>query len=144
MAGLDVAGTIGGVAATGSGRTLSVPVTNTSFGGLALQITASGITPGSPVSLGTFNYKPGVAAQLEGLSEQFADPIKGTFAFSMTQLNAQYKGLATQISDADVLLTQQRSLLQTQFNAMETAIAALKSTGDMLTSALSSSSSSSS
>jgi flagellar capping protein FliD len=79
---------------------------------------------------------------MEGLSEQFADPINGTFAFSMTQLNTQYTGLASQISDADVLLTQQRSLLQQQFDAMETAIASLKSTGDMLTSALSSSSSS--
>jgi flagellar hook-associated protein 2 len=140
--GLDVAGTIGGVAATGNGQTLSVPPTTSGLGGLALQITAQGIPTGSSVSLGTFSYHPGVAAQIEGLSEQFADPIKGTFAFSLTQLSALNKGLASQISDADVLLTQQRSLLQSQFNAMETAIAALKSTGDMLTSALSSSSSS--
>ena len=140
--GLDVAGTIGGVAATGNGQTLSVPTATPGLGGLALQITAAGITTGSSVSLGTFGYNPGVAAQIEGLSETFADPINGTFAFSLTQLAAQNKGLDTQISDADVLLTQQRSLLQSQFNAMETAIAALKSTGDMLTSALSSSSSS--
>jgi flagellar hook-associated protein 2 len=143
-AGLDVAGTINGIAATGSGQTLSVPTTTTGgIGGLALQITAAGITSGNPVSLGTFNYAPGVAAQMEGLSEQFADPINGTFAFSLTQLNAQYKGLTSQISDADVLLTQQRSLLQQQFDAMEVAIATLKNTGDLLTSALSSSSSSS-
>ena len=140
--GLDVAGTIGGVAATGNGQTLAVPTTTSGLGGLALQITAQGIAAGSSVSLGTFGYTPGVGAQIEGLSEQFADPINGTFAFSLTQLTAQNTGLATQISDADVLLTQQRSLLQTQFNAMETAIASLKSTGDMLTSALASSSSS--
>jgi flagellar hook-associated protein 2 len=143
-AGLDVAGSIGGVAATGNGQTLSVPTSTNGFGGLALTITASGIPTGSNVSLGTFGYAPGVAIQLEGLSQHFADPINGTFAFSLTQLSAQNKGLASQISDADVLLTQQRSLLQQQFNDMETAIAALKSTGDWLTTALSSSSSSSS
>ena len=141
-AGLDVAGTIGGVAATGNGQTLSVPAGTAGTGGLAVQITAADIPAGSNVALGTFGYTPGVAASMEGLSEQFADPIKGDFAFSLTQLNALNKGLATQISDADVLLTQQRSLLQDQFNAMETAIASLKSTGDMLTSALASSSSS--
>ena len=53
---------------------------------------------GSSVSLGTFNYNPGVAAQMEGLSEHFADPINGTFAFSITQLAAQNKGLTSQIS----------------------------------------------
>jgi flagellar hook-associated protein 2 len=142
-AGLDVAGTIGGVAATGQGQVLSAPTATPGFGGLALQITASGITPGSSVSLGTFNYNPGVATQLEGLSETFADPINGTFAFSITQLAAQSKGLTTQISDADNLLAQQRALLQQQFNAMETANSALKATGSLLTSALSSSSSNS-
>lgn len=142
-AGLDVAGTIGGVAATGNGQTLAVPSTSSSLGGLALQVTAQGIPTGSSVSMGTFKYAPGVAAQLEGLSEQFADPIHGTFAFSLTKLSALNTGLTSQISDADVLLTQQRQLLQQQFAAMESAIAGLKSTGEMLTSALANSSSSS-
>ena len=142
--GLDVGGTIGGVAATGQGQILSVPTTTAGLGGLALQVTAAGISGGAGVDLGTFNYNPGVAAQIEGLSEVFADPLNGTFAFSITQQSALSAGLTTQISDADNLLTQQRALLQQKFDAMETAISALKSTGELLTSALSSSSSSSS
>jgi flagellar hook-associated protein 2 len=142
-AGLDVAGTIGGLAATGNGQTLAVPLATPGLGGFALQITATGIAVGSNVDLGTFNYNPGVAAQMEGLSEQFADPIKGAFAFSLTKLNSLNTGLTAQLSEAAVLLTQQRALLQQQFDAMETAIASLKSTGDMLTSALASNTSSS-
>jgi flagellar hook-associated protein 2 len=141
--GLDVAGTIGGVAATGNGQTLAVPLATPGLGGLALQITAAGITPGSSADLGTFNFTPGVAAQMEGLSEQYANPINGAFAFSLIKLNSLNTGLTSQLSDAATLLVQQRALLQQQFDAMETAIAGLKSTGDMLTAALASTTSSS-
>jgi flagellar hook-associated protein 2 len=140
--GLNVAGTINGIAATGSGQVLSVPTGSGSLSGLALMVTAPGISSGTPVDLGGFSYAPGLGSQMQGLSVQFSDPVNGDFAFSLTQLNAQYTGLSTQISDQDTLLTQQRTLLQQQFDTMETAIATLKSTGDMLTSALAGTSSS--
>jgi flagellar hook-associated protein 2 len=56
FSGTDVAGTINGVAATGSGQFLSAPVSDPTLAGLSLQISVSGIT--SATDLGTFNYQP--------------------------------------------------------------------------------------
>jgi flagellar hook-associated protein 2 len=59
--GVDVAGTIGGVTATGSGQQLIVPFSDTSgLSGLALIINST-----STGDLGNFTYEPGVAQRVQ-------------------------------------------------------------------------------
>ena len=72
--GTDVAGTINGVAATGSGQFLSAPVADPTLGGLSLQVSVSGIT--SSTDLGTFNYQPGIAQSLNSLTTAMSSPVE--------------------------------------------------------------------
>ena len=67
-AGVDVAGTINGVTATGQGQALLAPATDPTLGGLALTITAT-----AAGALGTFTYTPGVAARLDAAASDAID-----------------------------------------------------------------------
>ncbi len=75
VAGTDVAGTINGVAATGSGQFLTAPLSDPNLGGLQLQVTATGIT--APPTSGRSRYAPGVAQAISNVSDAMSDPVTG-------------------------------------------------------------------
>ncbi|HUY86173.1 MAG TPA: flagellar filament capping protein FliD [Acidimicrobiales bacterium] len=131
--GTDVAGTINGVAATGSGQFLSAPTTDPTLAGMVLQVTISGIS--SSTAVGTFNYTPGIAQTLATVANQASDPATGSITSAITQLNNASSALNTQITFYQNLSAQQQKALQTEFANLEAAIGALKNQQAMLSSA---------
>jgi flagellar hook-associated protein 2 len=125
--GVDVAGTIGGVTATGSGQTLTA---NGDAAGIQLEITG-GLTG----SRGTVVFSRGIADQLTSLLESYLDRDG--------MINARTEGLNNRIDDINeqrdrldrrIEILQQRYL--TQFTALDTLIGQLQSTSTYLTSQL--------
>jgi flagellar hook-associated protein 2 len=133
--GTDVAGTINGVAATGSGQYLSAPATDPILGGLSLRVAATGIT--SSTDLGSFTYTPGVAQAVASLAGTMADPVTGEITRTITGLQTQSTGLNTQISFYAQIVAQQQKLLMAQFASLESQLGALKNQSSELASQLS-------
>jgi flagellar hook-associated protein 2 len=113
FAGTDVAGTIDGQAATGSGQQLLVPFTTPGTGGLAVNISGNALG-----DLGPFTYSPGIAQRTSTSVDDATDAITGA------------------ISDMELQIASYQALLQAQFTNMETVINSLKTTGNTLTNAL--------
>jgi flagellar hook-associated protein 2 len=129
--GADVAGTIDGQPATGSGQQLLVPFTTPGTGGLALNIT--GTTLGD---LGQFTYSPGIAQRASTAVGNAIDPVTGAITLTTNSLNDQITSWNTDISDMELQITAYQTMLQNEFTNMETVINSLKTTGDTLTNAL--------
>ncbi len=125
-AGVDVAGTINGVAATGVGRFLT-GVTGNAAEGLKLEITGT-----ATGSRGTVNYSQGYAYQL--------DKLAGKLLESTGPITARTNGLDNSIKDID----QRREVLnrrlveiekryKAQFSALDGVLGKLRNTSDFLT-----------
>lgn len=134
VSGTDVAGTINGVAATGLGQVLSAPVTDPTLAGLALQVSATGVT--TSTTLGTFHYTPGLAQQLATLGMQTTAPVSGMITSTIQGLQASSTSLGTQIVSAQSLLNQQQAQLTQEYNNLEVQMSTLKSTGAFVSSTL--------
>jgi flagellar hook-associated protein 2 len=133
-AGLDVAGTINGVAATGSGQVLSAPTSDKTLNGLALDITATGIS--SATDLGSFTYSPGIAQQLSTLASEMGTAGSGALSSEVTGLQAEATGLNSTIANYQALEASQKTLLQNEFAKMETTLGSLKNQSSPITSVL--------
>lgn len=133
--GTDVAGTINGVAATGTGQFLSAPTSDPTLAGLSLQVTASGIT--SSTNLGTFTYQPGIAQAAVALASSMTDPVNGAITTMAKGLTTEATGLNTQISFEQMLANQEQKSLQQEFSNLEVTLGTLKNQSSALASALS-------
>jgi flagellar hook-associated protein 2 len=138
-AGVDVAGTINGVTATGNGQALIAPPLDPTLGGLALTITAT--TTGS---LGTFSYVPGIAARLDAAASDAVDFGTGSITTAISGRQSQIGEIDSRISDWDVRLASREATMRAQFAAMETALGKLKDQSNWLAGQLASLPSSSS
>jgi flagellar hook-associated protein 2 len=134
FAGTDVAGTINGVAAVGSGQVLSAPTSDPILAGLALKVSATGIT--STTDLGSFIYTPGLAQQIQSLANSASDPTSGTITSTIKSLSAEATGLNGQITNYQQIETSQQTLLQNEFATMETTLGSLKNEASQITSAI--------
>ncbi len=130
-AGTDVAGTINGQAATGSGRTLTA-AEGTEADGLALEIDA-----GVSGDLGSVTFGRGLFAQMESVLDDFlaADGL----------LDSRSNGLQSRIDDIGEQRIQLERRLESvearyrsQFGALDALLAQLQSTSDFLTQQLAS------
>jgi flagellar hook-associated protein 2 len=121
QAGVDVAGTINGVAATGNGQALIAPATDLSLGGLALTITATAVG-----SLGTFTYSPGIAARLDSAASDAIDFGTGSITTAVSGRQRKVTDLDSQIAGWDVRLASKERVMRAQYAAMETALGKLK------------------
>lgn len=120
--GADIAGTIGGVAATGIGNILTVPAdADSGAKGLSVQINTN--TTGA---LGEIEYKPGLAQSMGQLFTQMSDSQNGTLVQSQTTAKNQVRDLQTQIDAWTDKLEAYRSTISAKFTAMETSLSALK------------------
>jgi flagellar hook-associated protein 2 len=114
--GLDVAGTINGVAATGSGQLLT-GASGTAADGLSLLVTAI-----APVSGVTVNAYKGIAEQANDIFNQATDSSTGMLSTEETALNTSITDYQTQITNQDAILAQQKTLFEQEFTQMETLI----------------------
>jgi flagellar hook-associated protein 2 len=124
-AGQNVAGTIGGVAATGSGTRLTGGVGDAQ--GLVVDIT--GTTTGSR---GKVNYSKGYAEQLNNVLSGFLS-TNGTLTQRINDYNTQIAGIGVKRTALAEHLTKVEADLRTKFSAMDAIVGKLKSTGDYLT-----------
>jgi flagellar hook-associated protein 2 len=124
--GVDVAGTIGGVTAEGSGRYLTAA--GGAAAGLRLRISA-----GAPGALGTVTYANGAAGAsntalgADGLATTLVDNAAASAKAHRRQLQDRIDG-----HEARLVLTEAR--YRKQFTALEAVLSQLKSQGSTLTS----------
>ncbi|MCU1492014.1 MAG: flagellar hook-associated 2 domain protein, partial [Acidimicrobiaceae bacterium] len=137
--GADVAGTINGVAATGSGQFLSAPGTDPVLAGLTLQVTSTGIS--TPTAIGTYNYAPGLAQGLATLALQSNASPSGLLPARITQLHNTSTGLGSEIAFEQQVVNEQQAALQQEFTNLESTLATLKGQSSFLANAFGGSSS---
>jgi flagellar hook-associated protein 2 len=124
--GTDVEGTIGSVAATGNGQSLTAADGSPAAG---IQITVKNGTTGDR---GTVTFSQGYAYQLTNLASSFTG--SGSLLNSKTDgLNASIKAVAKQRDDFSTHLTQVEAMYRKQFTALDTMISSMQSTQSYLT-----------
>ncbi len=136
-AGTDVAGTIGGEAATGSGRTLIADSGDPQ--GLTLTITATAADvsgAGGSLSLGDVSYTRGALGSLDITIGQ-AEGSGGRIARAVDLTASQIDLINDRIEIMEDRLDRREAMLIRQYAALETAMATLQSQAQWLTSQLS-------
>jgi flagellar hook-associated protein 2 len=121
VTGVDVAGTINGEAATGSGQFLTGDSGNANTDGLQVQYTGS--TTGA---IGDIRVTKGIASVLNGVVSQFTDAVSGLLTANDKALQEQFDGLGDSISSLQSRLTLKEESLRRRFAAMEEALASMQ------------------
>jgi flagellar hook-associated protein 2 len=126
VAGTDVAGTIGGAAATGSGRTL------TGGAGSPTEGLKFDVTGGAIGERGTVNFSQGYAYQLNNLAASFIG-TSGLITGKADGLNVTIKAVATSRDIFSSRLVDMEKRYRAQFTKLDTALASMQSTSSYLT-----------
>jgi len=126
FSGLDVAGTINGETATGSGQLLIGSSGNVN--GLALLY--SGASTGG---VGYFDLGMGIGANYDNILDVFANPAAGFIQGSIKSSQDVIDQMQLKIEDLTFQLDKQREQLVKSFAAMETQLSILNSTSAFLT-----------
>ena len=124
-AGVDVAGSINGVIATGIGQTLT-GATGDATEGLKLLVTG-----GSTGSRGTVNYSQGYAYQLDKLAGQLLGDA-GPIASRTSGINSTIKDIDAKRDAMNQRLVAIEARYRAQFTALDTLIGQMKTTSDFL------------
>ncbi len=134
-AGIDVAGTINGEAATGSGQILTGNKGNPNTEDLKIKVTLTSheLTPGAE---GTITVARGLASQVDKTLDSITKTLDGSIARRISALNNQIENITKQIDDYDKRLAARKEDLFTQFNAMEEALAQYQTESSYLESQL--------
>lgn len=125
--GLDVAGTIGGNAATGSGQTLTGG-TGTPVEGLQVKVTG-----GATGARGTVSATQGFAYQLAQLATNFLDPTSGAITAATNGINQSITDVTNQRNDFNDRMAVVQQNYLSQFTALDTLISSMNSTSSFLT-----------
>ena len=126
--GVDVAGTINGEPATGTGRTLTGNAGNAKTEGLQLLVSA---TAASPVggATGSVTVNQGVADGLNQRLTQILDTVNGSVAGAEASLNSQISDTQAQISQIQTDISTYKDYLTQMFSDMETRVSMLQAQG---------------
>lgn len=124
--GVDTAGTLNGVAATGSGQFLTGATGNASEG-LKIQITGGGLG-----ARGTVNYSQGYAYQLNTLANSLLG-TGGPIASRADGLNASIKRLDQDKQTFSARLVNIEARYRAQFTALDRMISSMNTTSSFLT-----------
>lgn len=129
FAGTDVAGTIGGVAAIGSGQVLTAapPLVGNPLDGLAVTYTGS-----ATGSIGDITFSLGVGGMLYNASDVFARP-DGTIFEQQQRIEKSINDLKTRADTLTQQIERRRAALVRQFTEMERAISRIQSQGTAIT-----------
>lgn len=141
-AGTDVAGTIDGQAALGSGQDLSLEDPSNPANGIVLQVATQGIT--SSTSLGTVAYSPGLAQGLGQVSKSSSLAPNGIIPLTIAGLHGTVSMLNSEIAMQQELVATQQAALTSEFTALEATLSKLQSESQFLSQSASSASGSSS
>jgi len=131
-AGVNVAGTINGHAASGTGQVLSSSTGASS--GLQVKVVA---TPadvagaGGTLSLGSATFSQGVAGRLSSFVNNATGPT-GTITDASAAYSSQIDTVKKQMAALQLQLTEKERVLRQRFSAMETALVRLQSQGSFL------------
>ena len=128
--GADVAGTINGRAAQGSGQTLR-GTASTSSEGLELRVTATAATSG------TVDFSRGVADQMLTQLESYLDSETGVFATRQDGIGERIGDLNESITNMETRIERQAERYRRQFRAMESQLARYQQIGTYLSQSLS-------
>ncbi len=128
-AGLNVAGSINGNAATGSGTVLTSTAGNSN--GLSLAING-----GTTGARGSVSFSQGIAVQLSNLATSLTDPISGPISAEINGLNATISNIGTQITSWQSRLTQIQTSLTAQYTALNVMLGTMSQTSSYLSTQL--------
>ncbi len=137
-AGLDVAGTIGGEAATGSGQSLTASAGDPT--GLILKITANAgdiSGAGGSLSLGNLTYTRGVFGSLDQ-TIGYAEGTGGRIARAQDLTSSQIDLIDDRIEVLEDRIDRREALLVRQYAALETAMSSLQAQSSWLSTQLAS------
>jgi flagellar hook-associated protein 2 len=126
-AGLDVAGTIGGEAATGVGQLLTADDATAAEG---LSITYTGNTLGAA---GDLTYVAGIGGSILGKADGYIRTGDGLIATYLGTLADSIAALETRQADMQSRLDRYEQTLVKRFIAMESAMSKVQATGSWLT-----------
>jgi flagellar hook-associated protein 2 len=129
VAGLDIAGTINGAAATGAGRLLTSSAGNAT--GLAVLLDHDGLG-----DAGRIVFTRGIGALANDVLANLTDSVTGTVKNSLDSITAQTKVLTDAITSIDASVVRDMERIRTQFNSMETALSKLQNQASQLSSLL--------
>lgn len=124
-AGLDVAGTIGGIAAIGTGRSLKTTA------GLVVSVNAA-----ATGAFGTLNFNRGYASRISAMVSG-ALKSDGAFANRSDGLARSVKDIQTQQDRFNARMTTVESALRKQYTALDSMLSSMNSTSTYLTQQLS-------
>ena len=126
-AGVDVQGTIGGLPAIGSGRSLT-GATGGKTDGLAIKYTGT-----ATGAMGTLTFMQGAAGALFLAADAIARNGDGAVATQQEAIQRTITSLTTRADTVQQMLDRRKDLLVKQFTAMEAAIARIQSQGTAIT-----------
>ncbi|MGH2703458.1 MAG: flagellar filament capping protein FliD, partial [Actinomycetota bacterium] len=133
-AGTNVAGTINGQAATGSGQTLKSDVEDGDTEGFSVVVSATQgevAAAGGTLALGSISYSQGIAGRVTSFIDLIQD-ADGPIATSSDHWNSRIESAEQQMEDLEVRLGLKETNLRRQFAAMEAALSRLSSQGNWL------------
>lgn len=127
--GVDVAGTINGEAATGSGQVLEGDSGEANVDGLSIKYTGSA----SGLDVGTLKLTFGVAELYDRALFNITDLLEGYVSFKQESIQGNIKGYDTQMDEMEARLDRKRELLLDRFVKMEMALQQVQSQSNWLT-----------
>jgi flagellar hook-associated protein 2 len=130
-AGLDVAGTINGETATGSGQILTGKEGNNNTEGLRIKVslTSGDLASGAE---GTISVVKGLASKVDETLERITDSVDGSIARRIAAINEQMENIKDQIENWDERLAKRQEYLYEKFAAMEEALSEYQTAGTYL------------
>ncbi len=128
VTGQDVAGTINGEAATGSGRVLTGDDGNANTDGLSIRYTGTS----NGVDAGTIKLTLGVAELFHRALFNITDPYEGYLAFKQDSIQDSIDRLEDQIDEMEDRLDRKTEMMINQFVAMEMALSRMQSQSNWL------------
>lgn len=131
-AGVNVAGTINGMSATGTGQLLTADLDDTNPA-QGLSVLYKGTTP---PETGNITYVLGLGGQMFSSADGLAQSGDGTIQVEEDNIQAAIDLATKRAADAQRRLDAERAALTKQFTAMETALSKLQSQSSALTNQL--------
>lgn len=127
--GTDVVGTINGQAAKGIGQLLQGSTGSPAQGLLVLvSATPAQLSSAGGTVTSTITYQPGIAQSLANAAFTAGNPANGTLVNAIAGEQGAMSTLTAEITAWDPILQEKQQQLETEWTAMETSLAALKST----------------
>ncbi len=125
--GVDVAGTIGGAAATGSGKNLTG---NSGSASAGIQVSVNG--GAVPSDRGTINISKGIGAQFTELLDSFLTATTGSIPGKNSGLNNSLTQLAKQREALNTRLAETEKRYRREFSALDVTLSSMQSTSTYL------------